>query len=114
MININGTYFQNPTFPNNVENNNQIVYTGEQSFIENILRNNIGEYAKIYASFPDSNEWRDKIFSGIIEDSGKDHLIIHNKEKDDWYLIPLIYLNWVEFEAKIKFITINPNNNLNY
>ena len=48
----------------------------EQSYVENILRLNKGKYGKFYVSFPDSIEWKDKIFTGIVEQAGRDHLII--------------------------------------
>ena len=48
----------------------------EQSYIENILRLNRGKKVEIYASYPDSDEWRNKVFSGIIEQSGRDHIIL--------------------------------------
>lgn len=107
---MNGTYYPNPTFPNNMNNfaPEQEISTNsmtmEQSYIENILRLNKGKKAKVFCSFPDSTEWRDKIYDGIIEEAGKDHLIMSSPERGDWYLIPLIYLNWVEFEEPIKFI----------
>mgnify|MGYP003310460924 CR=1 FL=1 len=48
--------------------NYQEYIPDEQSYIENILRNNIGKKVKAYVSFSDSNEWKDKIFEGIIEE----------------------------------------------
>lgn len=108
---MNGTYYPNPTFPNNINNfpqeqeisssaNNMVM---EQSYIENILRLNVGKKAKVFCSFPDSTEWRDRIYDGIIEQAGKDHLVMSAPELGDWYLIPMIYVNWVEFEEPINF-----------
>ena len=59
----------------------------EQSYIENILRLNRGKKVEIYASYPDSDEWRNKVFSGIIEQSGRDHIILSDPKTGDWYLI---------------------------
>lgn len=105
---MNGTYYPNPTFPNNMNNYQpeQEMSTNlpmEQSYIENILRLNIGKKAKVFASFPDSTEWRDRIYDGIIEQAGKDHLVMSSPSLGDWYLIPMIYVNWVEFEEPINF-----------
>ena len=75
----------------------------EQSYIENILRLNKGKRAKAYFSFPDSNEWRDKVFEGIIEEAGKDHLVMSDPKTGKWSLILLIYLNFVEFDEKINY-----------
>lgn len=106
---MNGSYYPNPTFPNNMNNfndNQEMNYAipQEQSYIENILRLNKGKKAKVFASFPDSNEYRDRIYDGIIEQSGKDHLIMSSPSLGDWYLIPMIYVNWVEFEEPINYL----------
>ena len=61
---MNGTYYPNPTFPNNMtsyDNSIEQVTTtsdtqDEQSYIENILRMNKGKKCKVFASFPDSTE----------------------------------------------------------
>lgn len=93
MIFINNNYIDTSMYTNN----------DEQSYIENILRLNKGKQATIYVSFPDANEFKDRIFTGIIEESGKDHLILSNNEKNEWYLIPLIYLNYATFNDKINY-----------
>ena len=105
-----GTYYQNPTFPTATTNNYQdtIIPVGtdltiEQSYIENILRLNKGKKVKAYVAFPDSLDWKDSIFNGIIEEAGRDHLIISNPETGKWYLIPIIYLNYVEFEERVNY-----------
>ncbi len=107
---MNGTYYQNPTFPTATSNNYQdnIVSVGtdltmEQSYIENILRLNKGKKVKAYVSYPDSIDWKDSVYTGIIEQAGRDHLIISDPSTGKWYLILMIYLNYVEFEEKINY-----------
>lgn len=133
---MNGTYYQNPTFPTNqnnydvnmnhannpgminnpnsantpnpINNFNQDYNMGtslpmEQSYIENILRLNKGKMVKAYVSFPDSTEWRNKIFAGSIEEAGRDHLIISNPNTGEWDLILMIYLNYVTFDERINY-----------
>ena len=96
-----------PIYSGNIPTPNQSInYTDlplEQSYIENILRLNKGKRAKAYFSFPDSNEWRDKVFEGIIEEAGKDHLVMSDPKTGKWSLILLIYLNFVEFDEKINY-----------
>ena len=58
----------------------------EQSYVENILRLNKG-----------------KIFTGVVEQAGRDHLIISDPSTGKWYLILMIYLNYVEFEENINY-----------
>lgn len=75
----------------------------EQSYIENILRINRGKKVEVYMTFTDSNEWRDKVFSGIIEQSGRDHLILSDPSTGKWYLLQMIYLDYIKFEEPIKY-----------
>jgi spore germination protein Q len=75
----------------------------EQSYIENILRFNRGKLAKLYMTFPDSAEWRDKVFTGIIEHAGRDNIVVSDPNTGLWYLLLRIYLDYVEFEEPITF-----------
>lgn len=112
---MNGNFFGNPTFPTNNNNSSFIDsppgnmnYTEnslpmEQSYIENILRLNKGKKVKAYFSYPDSNEWRDKIYEGIIEEAGRDHLIMSDPKTGRWFLLRMIYLDYVDFDEKINY-----------
>ena len=130
---MNTNYYSNPTYPNieeagfqatamggiasmpsnntnNASNNNLAKIQAnnnmlelEQSYIENILRLNRGKLATLYFSYPDSVEWRDKTYTGIIEAAGRDHIIVSDPKNGKWYLLLMIYLNYVEFEEKINY-----------
>ncbi len=106
---MNGSYYKNPTFPTNTYKRPTDTFISgnelplEQSYVENILRLNKGKKATAYVSFSDSVDWRDKKFTGIIEQAGRDHLIISDPDTGKWYLILMIYLDYVEFEEKINY-----------
>lgn len=130
---MNTNYYSNPTFPGignegfqatamqgiasnpsnstaNVSNNNLALAQQannmlalEQSYIENILRLNRGKLATFYFSYPDSVDWRDKTYTGIIEAAGRDHIIISDPNTGKWFLLLMIYLNYVDFEEKINY-----------
>ncbi len=110
---MNGSYYQNPTFPSNnyqtppgnisINEVNTGTIPREQSYIENILRLNKGQRIKAYVSYPDSSAWQNKVYEGIIEEAGKDHLIIRDNTNNLWYLIRIIYLNYVEFMEPIIY-----------
>lgn len=118
---MNGNYYSNPTFPGNeyVNGNVQEQFIPiddepmEQSYIENILRHNKGKRAKLYVSFPDSVEWRDKVYDGIIEQAGRDHIIVSDPQTGKWYLILMIYLDYVEFEERINYSEKKPFSSIN-
>lgn len=126
---MNTNYYTNPTYPNmgdtgypitamggaasipNSTNNNNLskvqanngMLDLEQSYIENILRLNRGKLATFYFSYPDSVEWRDKTYTGIIEAAGRDHIIVSDPKTGRWYLLLMIYLNYVDFDEKINY-----------
>lgn len=101
---MNGSYYKTPVFINEVNRDTNTMPIIEQSYIENILRNNIGKKAKIHASFSDSVSWRDKVFEGIIKHAGRDNIILHDTENNIHYLILMIYLDYVEFDSDITYI----------
>ena len=105
---MNGSYYKSPIFINDLQRDtnspNEIAnYNMEQSYIENILRNNIGKKVRVHASFSDSNEWKDRVFVGIIEHAGRDNLVINDIDNDKYYLILMIYLDFVEFDEEITY-----------
>jgi spore germination protein Q len=75
----------------------------EQSYIENILRLNKGKLATVYATFENNTEWNARIFKGLIEAAGRDHLILSDPETGVRYLIPMIYLDYVTFDEEIEY-----------
>ena len=113
----NNNYYGNPSFPNNP------IYTGnttppmnqgteytqvmqlpmEQSYIENILRLNKGKKVRVHMTFPDSNEFRDREFVGIIEQSGRDHIILSEPSTGKWQLLLMIYVDFISFDEKINY-----------
>ena len=104
-----GTGLDNNTVPNqqSVQNyQSQNSFSGpieEQSYIENLLRLNRGKKAKLHVTVPGSIEWQDRVFEGIIEQAGKDHVIVSNPSTGEWYLILIIYLDFVTFEEPINY-----------
>lgn len=112
---MNGSYFQNPTFPT-ATNDTPTTPPGninfydnmpmEQSYVENILRLNKGKVASFYMSFPDSNQWRDKIFTGVVEQAARDHVVISDPNTGKWYILLTIYLNFIVFDEKINYKVI--------
>ena len=75
----------------------------EDQFAENILQKNRGKLATFYMSYSDSLEWRDRIFTGIIEQSGKDYALISDPNTGKWTLLWTVYLNFVVFDEPVKF-----------
>lgn len=99
-------YYGNAITPNqSLANTSMNEYIpDEQSYIENILRINKGKLVSVYQSFADAGEWKDKIFTGIIEQSGRDHIILSDPNTGNWYLLLMIYVNFIKFDEEINTI----------
>ena len=93
---MNGTYFKSSDFPNDLDFN-QLNEDNNPLF-----KKNIGKKIKIYLTFSNSKEWRDKMLSGIIENVNHDFLIVSDPSSGSWYLVPIVYINYIEFEEKIN------------
>lgn len=118
MIFLNNNYFKefpgNPLYVGNSQVPNQTTapnytnmitsstITNEQSYVENILRLNKGKRVSVYQSFADAGEWKDRIFTGIIENSGRDHIILSDPSTGNWYLLLMIYVDFIKFDEQIN------------
>ena len=75
----------------------------DQAYVENILRINVGKLGTFYFTYTGSNEWRDRVFKGIIEQAGRDHFILHDPKTGKRYLLQLVYLEWAEFDEALNY-----------
>ena len=124
FLNNNSAFYPNATMPGSplysgssmTPNQSSVPnYTGEipleQSYIENILRLNKGKRVRIHMTFPDSTEFRDREFVGIIEQSGRDHIILSEPDTGRWQLLLMIYVDFISFDEKINYSPeFYPNN----
>jgi spore germination protein Q len=75
----------------------------EQSYIENILRLNKGKLARVYMTFENNKEWNAKVFVGIVEAAGRDHIILSDPKTGMRYLLLMIYLDYVTFDEELEY-----------
>ena len=92
--------FTQPFYPQ--YNPTQYAQADEQSYIENILRLNLGKQVSAYMNFENS-QWGSKVFKGTLEAAGKDHIIISDPTTGTRYLLLSIYLDYVTFEEEINY-----------
>lgn len=89
--------------PNQQINIPQDMLPLESSYIENILRLNKGKKVHVHMTFPDSLDFRDREFSGIIEQAGRDHIILSVPETGKWDLLLMIYVDFITFDEPINY-----------
>ncbi|MDQ0162664.1 spore coat protein GerQ [Bacillus alveayuensis] len=76
----------------------------EESYIENILRLNKGKHATVYMTFENNQQWNAKIFKGIIEAAGRDHIILSDPKTGKRYLLLMVYLDYITFDEEINYV----------
>lgn len=92
-------YPYQPTYPNEVQ---QDELTNQQSYIENILRDNLNKVATVYMNFENS-QWGSKIFKGVLKGAGKDHIILKDIQSETRYVLLMVYLNYITFDERIEY-----------
>jgi len=74
----------------------------EQSYVENILRLNRGKTGTFYMTYENNKEWNAKIFKGIVEAAGRDHIII-SEPSGKRVILLTIYLDYITFDEAINY-----------
>ncbi|RXZ84340.1 spore coat protein GerQ [Paenibacillaceae bacterium] len=75
----------------------------EESYVENILRLNRGKQATIYMTYENNREWNAKIFKGVIEAAGRDHIIISDRATGMRFLLLTLNLDYITFDEPINY-----------
>jgi len=75
----------------------------EQSFIENILRLNKGKTGTFYFTYENNNEWNAKIYRGVIEAAGRDHIILSDPATGKRYLLLMVNFDYAEFDEPLNY-----------
>ncbi len=76
----------------------------EESYIENILRLNLGKMVTIYMTFENNSEWNAKIFKGVLEAAGRDHIIISDPQTGLRYLLLMVNLDYITFNEPLNYV----------
>lgn len=79
------------------------TFAFEESYIENILRLNLGKMATVYMTFENNEEWNAKVFKGVLEAAGRDHIIISDPETGRRYLLLMVNLDYITFDQELQY-----------
>ncbi|WP_276354300.1 spore coat protein GerQ [Cohnella caldifontis] len=75
----------------------------EESYVENILRMNLSKVATIYMTFENNCEWNAKVFKGVLEAAGRDHIIIRDPVSGKRYLLLTVNLDYITFDEPLVY-----------
>lgn len=79
------------------------VLPAEESYVENILRLNLGKTGTFYMTYENNSEWNAKIFRGVIEAAGRDHIIISDPKTGMRFLLLMVNLDYVTFNEELNY-----------
>ncbi len=82
----------------------------EQSYIENVLRLNIGEPGIFHFSFEHAlaTGVNTRNIAGTVEAAGRDHDILKETTTGHQFLFPMIYFDYAEFLGQVKYFPQAP------
>lgn len=75
----------------------------EESYIENILRLNKGKVGTFYFTYENNSQWNAKVYTGIIEAAGRDHIILSDPQTGVRYLLLMVNFDYATFEEEINY-----------
>lgn len=77
--------------------------SNEQSFIENILRLNLGKVGTFYMTYENNSEWNAKKFRGVLEAAGRDHIIISDPRTGMRTILLMVNLDYATFDEPLSY-----------
>ncbi|MDF9841168.1 MULTISPECIES: spore coat protein GerQ [unclassified Paenibacillus] len=75
----------------------------EQSYIENIFRLNLGKVGTFYYTYENNKEWNAKIYKGVLEAAGRDHIIISDPATGQRTVLLMIYFDYATFDEPLAY-----------
>lgn len=109
MIPNQSTYPPYMDFPGYQPNNNTVVAPNNSNsnqqdpqYAESIFSLNHGKKVSVHFSYPDSIEWRDRVFTGTILADGRDYLMLR-QDDGQIVLLWLVYINFAYFDETASY-----------
>jgi spore germination protein Q len=76
----------------------------EESYIENILRLNLGKVITVYQTFENNTQWNAKIFRGVLEAAGRDHIILSDPQTGKRYLLLMVNTDYITADEELQYV----------
>jgi len=75
----------------------------EESYIENILRLNLGKIGTFYMTYENNSQWNAKIFKGVVEAAGRDHIIISDPVTGVRTMMLMVNFDFATFDQPLNY-----------
>lgn len=87
----------NPNIPSTMppENMNTVDNDSDTELINPVAIN--GQEMTIYATFPDSATWHDRVFKGKVASINNENIVLYDEDRKIYTTIIAVYINFIEF-----------------
>jgi spore germination protein Q len=75
----------------------------EQSYVENIFRLNLGKVGTFYFTYENNKDWNAKVYTGVLEAAGRDHLIISDQATGQRVVLLMVNFDYATFEEPLVY-----------
>ncbi|KWX78453.1 spore gernimation protein GerQ [Paenibacillus riograndensis] len=75
----------------------------EQSYIENIFRLNLGKVGTFYFTYENNKDWNAKVYTGVLEAAGRDHIIISDKATGQRIVLLMVNFDYATFDEPLIY-----------
>lgn len=83
---------------------NQSSNRNSGNYVDNILNQNSGKLCKLHFTFNSGSQTGEtKVFTGILEAVGRDHIVISDPKTGHRFVLLMIYFDYAEFPEEINY-----------
>ncbi|MCL1950066.1 MAG: spore coat protein GerQ [Turicibacter sp.] len=83
---------------------NQASNRNSGNYVDNILNQNAGKLCKLHFTFNSGTQTGEtKVFTGILEAVGRDHIVISDPKTGHRFVLLMIYFDYAEFPEEINY-----------
>ncbi|EHQ64004.1 spore coat protein GerQ [Paenibacillus dendritiformis] len=75
----------------------------EESYIENIFRLNLGKVGTFYMTYENNSQWNAKVFRGVLEAAGRDHIIISDPNTGQRIVMLMVNFDYATFDEPLAY-----------
>ena len=75
----------------------------EQSYVENIFRLNLGKVGTFYFTYENNKDWNAKVYTGVLEAAGRDHLIISDRATGQRVVLLMVNFDYATFDEPLVY-----------
>ncbi|WP_124728072.1 spore coat protein GerQ [Staphylospora marina] len=74
----------------------------DRNFSEDLMQANIGRRVSAYMTYDASEQWRNRVFTGVLRQVGRDYFVLRDQSSGKDVMLLNINLNFMVFEDRAQ------------